>query len=124
MLETLKEKVDRKYTHLTGSYVALHEALTALIKKGELISQPINNQLAAISCGIYKGEPILDLDYQEDSEAEVDANFVMTNNNQIIEIQTTAESNPFSEEKFNELFNLAKKGIYEITKTQEIVLGI
>ena len=109
---------------ITGSYVALHEALTALIKKGELDSQPINNQLAAISCGIYKGEPILDLDYQEDSEAEVDANFVMTNNNQIIEIQTTAESNPFSEEKFNELFNLAKKGIYEITKTQEIVLGI
>ena len=109
---------------ITGSYVALHEALTTLIEKEEITSQPINNQLAAISCGIYKGKPILDLDYNEDSDAEVDANFVMTNNNQIIEIQTTAESNPISEEKFNELFNLAKKGIYEITKTQDIVLGI
>tara|TARA_Y100000739_G_C20545830_1_gene435837 strand:+ start:383 stop:1123 length:741 start_codon:yes stop_codon:yes gene_type:complete len=109
---------------ITGSYVALHEALTTLIKKGQIISQPINNQLAAISCGIYKGKSILDLDYKEDSEAEVDANFVMTNNNQIIEIQTTAESKPFSEEKFNELFNLAKKGIYEISKTQGEVLGI
>ena len=88
------------------------------MSKGLLRNNPIISQIAAVSCGIYKGEVILDLDYEEDSDAEVDANFVLASNGKIIEIQGTAEKNPFSEEQFIELMRMAKIGASELFKIQ------
>lgn len=79
--------------------------------------------MAAISCGIYKGQPILDLDYIEDSEAEADANFVLTSDGRIIEIQATAEQMPFSEEQYTRLMILARKGINELLHLQRTALA-
>lgn len=79
--------------------------------------------VAAVSCGIYKNQPVLDLDYAEDSTAETDANFVMTGAGGIVEIQGTAEGAPFSEDEFLELLKLARKGINELVATQRQVLG-
>jgi len=109
---------------ITGGYVALHLALQGLVNKGLLRSLPLTDQLAAISCGIYKGEAVLDLDYDEDSVAEADSNFVLTRKGGIVEIQGTAEDYPFSEEQFIKLFSLAKQGIAEITELQHKALGI
>ena len=81
------------------------------------------HECAAISCGIYKGQPVLDLDYDEDSTAETDANFVLTGKGGIVEIQGTAEEEPFSEEDFLELMRLAKKGVSELVATQRKALG-
>ena len=92
------------------------------MKEKQLKKDPIKEFLAAISCGIYRGEAILDLDYKEDSEAEADANFVMTENNKIIEIQATAEQFPFTEKKFAELMSLAKFGIIQIIEKQKEIL--
>ena len=85
---------------------------------------PIRHQVAAISCGIIDGVPLLDLDYIEDSSADVDANFVFTNSGEIVEIQTTAEITPFSEEALLQMMVLARKGISEITTLQRQVLEI
>ena len=106
---------------ITGAYIALKQAIDVLIEKGKIESSPITSQVAAISCGIYKGEAVLDLDYNEDSQAETDANFVLTSNGGIVEIQGTAEKDPFTEEQFLEMFNLAKKGIKELTEKQNEV---
>ena len=92
------------------------------MESNEIKKDPIREYLGAVSCGIYRGKPILDLDYKEDSEAEADANFVITEKNKIIEIQATAEQYPFSEKKFSELMDLAKSGIEEIIKKQKSVL--
>ncbi|WP_419235228.1 ribonuclease PH [Rickettsia endosymbiont of Nabis limbatus] len=107
---------------ITGSYVALHLAIRSLMKKRILKINPLINQVAAISCGIYKGQPILDLDYLEDSDAEVDSNFVFAGNGNLIEIQGTAEKKPFSEEQFLEMLKLAKAGASELFKLQNQVL--
>lgn len=103
---------------ITAAYVSLHLALQKLNKKGVISHFPLTDSLAAVSCGIYEDTPILDLDYAEDSTAEVDANFVLTGSGKIVEIQTTAEKHPFSEEKFLKLLSLAHLGIKEITVHQ------
>jgi ribonuclease PH len=108
---------------ITGAYVALKLATAGLIRSGALSADPVKNSIAAISCGIYKGTPVLDLDYPEDSNAEADANFVLTGTGGIVEIQGTAEADPFSEEAFLQLMELAKKGVGELTTFQTMALA-
>ncbi len=109
---------------ITGGYVAMHLAMQHLVNIGALDEIPMSNSVAAISCGIYKGDPVLDLDYDEDCDADTDANFVITGNGGICEIQGTAEKEPFSEEEFIKLLSLAKSGCAELTKIQNDVLGL
>lgn len=104
---------------ITGAYVALQEAINYVMKIGLLKETPLIDSVSAISCGIYNGTPVLDLDYDEDSSAETDANFVLTGNGGIVEIQGTAEQTPFSEEEFLTLLSLAKKGCGELKQLQE-----
>ena len=107
---------------ISGAFIALKHSVNFLMESNEIKKDPIREYLGAVSCGIYRGKPILDLDYKEDSEAEADANFVITEKNKIIEIQATAEQYPFSEKMFSELMDLAKNGIEEIIKKQKGVL--
>ena len=109
---------------ITGSYVALHQALKQLKAAGDIRSDPLTGMVAAISCGIYEGTPVLDLDYAEDSTAEADANFVLTDSGNIIEIQGTAEKTPFDEASFLKLLGLARKGIGELFQHQRKALGL
>ena len=109
---------------ITGGYIALYLALKNLVSKQVLPRVPLSDQVAAISCGIYKGYPVLDLDYSEDSSAEADCNFVLTGAGGIIEIQATAEKEPFSSSVFDELTALAKCGVAELVRLQETVLDI
>lgn len=109
---------------ITGAYVALHLAFQHLQRIGVLKEIPLIDQVAAISCGIYNGVPVLDLDYPEDSNAGADANFVLTGRGGIVEIQGTAEDKPFQEEEFLTLLSLARKGIAELTAMQRAVLGL
>ncbi|EDP62142.1 molecular chaperone DnaK [alpha proteobacterium BAL199] len=104
---------------ITGSWVALHQAMSTLLRFGAVKSLPLTDKVAAISCGIYKGQPVLDLDYAEDSNCETDANFVLTGRGGIVEIQATAEAEPFEEAAFHELLRLARKGIGELAVLQE-----
>ncbi len=108
---------------ITGAYVALHQAFRRMVDLGILKTIPLTDQVAAISCGLYKGTPVLDLDYAEDSNAEADANFVLTANQGIVEIQGTAEEKPFAPEQFHELMMLARKGVDELTVLQRGILG-
>ena len=107
---------------ITGAYVALHQAFHGLVKAGEIERIPLTDQIAAISCGIYKGEAVLDLDYDEDSVADTDANFVLTGSGGIVEVQGTAEGKPLSEDQFLELMALAKLGIERLTALQRETL--
>ena len=109
---------------ITGAYVALHQAFTKLIDLGMLAAIPFTDQVAAISCGIYNGVAVLDLDYDEDSAAETDANFVLADGGGIVEIQGTAEASPFSEAQFMELLGLARKGTQELAAIQRAALGL
>ncbi len=109
---------------ITGAYVALYLAFKRLIDLGILDAIPLIGELAAVSSGLYKGMPVLDLDYEEDSAAEADANFVLTGNGEIVELQGTAEDKPFSEQHFLELFALARKGVGELVVLQRAALGI
>ena len=109
---------------ITGGYIALHSALTNLVSKQVIPRVPLSEQVAAISCGIYKGYPVLDLDYSEDSSAEADCNFVLTATGGIIEIQATAENEPFSPSVFDELTELAKYGVAELVDLQKTVLDM
>jgi ribonuclease PH len=109
---------------ITGGYVALHMALAKLVKSGVLKSLPITDFVAAVSCGVYKDIPVLDLDYAEDSKADVDANFIMTGKGALIEIQGTGEGRPFSKQEFTALMDLADKGIKELIALQMKALGI
>lgn len=108
---------------VTGAWVALAQAVKWMQDTGMLSESPIRDQVAAISCGIYEGNCVLDLDYPEDSTADTDANFVMTGSGGIVEIQGTAEGDPFSEESFGELMGLAKKGIGELLDLQRKAVG-
>jgi ribonuclease PH len=103
---------------ITGSYVALHRALSGLVTAGLIPSLPLTDSVAAISCGVCDGAAVLDLDYAEDSTAETDANFVLTGSGKIIEIQATAEGAPFDEEIFAAMLRLARAGIAELTRLQ------
>lgn len=103
---------------ITGCYVALYNAFDYLMTIGLLKEMPLKDSIAAISVGIYGGVPVLDLDYAEDSTADTDANFVITGSGGIVEIQGTAEKDPFSEAEFLELLNLAKKGCADLKEIQ------
>lgn len=105
---------------ITGAWVALFDCMTWMKARDLITSEVITGQVAAISCGIYDGAEVLDLDYAEDSTAETDANFVMTDKGGIVEIQGTAEADPFSEAQFAELMRLAKKGIDELCNLQKL----
>ena len=102
---------------ITGGWVALRLAINALMKSGDVISDPLSDPVSAISCGIYAGQPVLDLDYPEDSEAGVDGNFVMTGN-RLIEVQMSAEGATFSREQMDELLTLAEKGSAKLAAEQ------
>ncbi len=109
---------------ITGGYVALYFAFKSLVDSHILHDIPLTDELAAVSCGICKGETVLDLEYSEDSKAEADANFVLTGSGKIVEIQATAEDSPFSEEEFFELMRLAKKGTQEIVSLQRELMEL
>src|SRR3954464_11863651 len=109
---------------ITGSYVALHQALAKFVTAGTLASMPLNDSVAAISCGVYEGVAVLDLDYAEDSQAMTDANFVLTGSGGIVEIQATAEGAPFDEAEFARMLALARAGIAELTARQRAALGL
>lgn len=103
---------------ITGGYVAMMLAVKHLMSIGLLTETPVVDSIAAISCGIYKGESVLDLDYIEDSNAEADSNFVLTGKGGIVEIQATAEDFSFTDEQFAEMMSLAKKGCGELAEIQ------
>ncbi len=107
---------------ITGGFVALADAIRHLMAKGRLKHDPLTGQVASVSVGIYRGTPVLDLDYAEDSNAETDMNVVMTGDGRFIEIQGTAEGHPFSEEEMNAMLALAKKGIAGLIDAQRRVL--
>ena len=109
---------------ITGSYVALYQALAKLVASGSLASMPLGDSVAAISCGVFEGVAVLDLDYAEDSQAMTDANFVLTGSGGIVEIQATAEGAPFDEAVFGEMLALARAGIAELAARQRAVLGL
>jgi ribonuclease PH len=108
---------------ITGGYVALELGLKRLVAEGKLTSVPLTGTLAAVSCGIVDGEPLLDLDYVEDSGAEVDANVVMTGDGGLVEVQATAERTPLSRAHLDELLALAQHGIDRLRAAQAAVVG-
>jgi len=109
---------------ITGAYVALHDAISHLLAKGLITESPLCDSVAAISVGIYKGEPVLDLDYIEDSDCDTDMNVVMTGSGGFVEIQGTAEGTPFRRDEMNSILDLAQTGIAELILKQKIALGI
>jgi len=108
---------------ITGGWVALRLAVNKLMKTGEVISDPMTDPVAAVSCGIYAGQPVLDLDYPEDSEAGVDGNFVMTGSGRLIEVQMSAEGATFSREQMDKLLALAEQGVADLVAAQRAAVG-
>ena len=104
---------------ITGGWVALRLAVNKLLKSGAIVSDPLTDHVAAVSCGIYAGQPVLDLDYPEDSEAGVDGNFIMTGAGQLIEVQMSAEGATFSRPQMNQLMDLAEAGIAQLVAAQK-----
>ena len=109
---------------ITGAYVALALACRYLVEEGVIKTNPLSAQVAAVSCGIYKDVPVLDLDYPEDSDAQVDANFVMATGGKLIEIQGTGEQRAFSRDEFNALMDLAQSGCEDLFAAQRKALGL
>jgi ribonuclease PH len=109
---------------VTGSYVALHQALQWMVSTALIGALPLRDSVAAISCGVIAGTPVLDLDYAEDSQAQTDANFVLTATGGIVEIQATAEGAPFDEGLFTEMLRLARTGVGELVRHQRAALGL
>lgn len=103
---------------ITGGWVALRLAVNKLLEAGAIISDPLLSPVAAVSCGIYAGQPVLDLDYLEDSEAGVDGNFVMTGDHRLIEVQMSAEGSTFARGDLDKLMDLAEKGVAELVAAQ------
>ena len=108
---------------ITGAWVALHDCIQWMRARDMVPDGVLKDQVAAVSAGIYQGTPILDLDYAEDSEADADANFVMTGSGGIVEVQGTAEKEPFSQELFDQLMALARKGIKELLSLQQLTVA-
>ncbi len=108
---------------ITGGWVALRLAVGKLMKAGDVISDPMTDPVAAVSCGIYAGQPVLDLDYPEDSEAGVDGNFIMTASKRLIEVQMSAEGSTYSRDQMNQLLDLAEKGVDELVAAQLAATG-
>jgi len=107
---------------ITGGWVALRLAVKKLMKLGDVVSDPMIDPVAAVSCGIYAGQPVLDLDYPEDSEAGVDGNFIMTGSKQLIEVQMSAEGATYSRDQMNHLLDLAEKGVSELVTAQKVAV--
>ncbi|HXQ45801.1 MAG TPA: ribonuclease PH, partial [Caulobacteraceae bacterium] len=107
---------------ITGAWIALHDCLAWMKARDMLRQDPLRGHIAAVSCGICNASAVLDLDYAEDSEAETDANFVMTGDGRLVEIQATAEKDPFSEEQLGQLLALARKGIAKLVDLQKIAV--
>jgi ribonuclease PH len=108
---------------LTGAWVALADCIGWMKSRNMIKTNVLRDNVAAISCGIYKGTPVLDLDYAEDSEADTDANFVMTGDGRIIEVQGTAEKTPFSQDEFLALMALARKGVARLVDLQKMAVA-
>jgi ribonuclease PH len=108
---------------ITGGCVAMADAVSHLLKAGKLEANPIRNMVASVSVGIYQGIPVLDLDYAEDSNAETDMNVVMNSDGGFIEVQGTAEAAPFTEEEFQQMMALAKRGIADLVRVQKMALA-
>ena len=108
---------------ITGAWVALHDALAWMAARNMIKTNVLRDHVAAVSCGLYGGEAILDLDYAEDSEADADANFVMTGSGGIVEVQGTAETDPFTQEQFDRLMALARRGIAELVALQKLTVA-
>lgn len=104
---------------ITGGWVALRLAVNKLMKAGDVTSDPLLDPVAAVSCGIYAGQPVLDLDYPEDSDAGVDGNFIMTGSGRLIEVQMSAEGATFSRAQMDQLMDLAEKGVSELVTAQK-----
>ena len=108
---------------ITGAYVALHDAISFLLKSGKINESPLKDAVAAISVGVYKGTPVLDLDYIEDSDCDTDMNVVMTGKGGFVEIQGTAEGEPFDRDAMNAMLDLAAHGIQQLIIEQNKALG-
>ncbi len=108
---------------ITGAWVALHDCIQWMKLRDMVEDGVLRDHVAAVSCGIYKGTPVLDLDYAEDSSADADSNFVMTGSGGIVEVQGTAETTAFSQESFDQLMALAKKGIGELVALQKLTVA-
>lgn len=108
---------------ITGAWVALHDCVQWMAARDMVQPTAITDHIAAVSCGIYKDTPVLDLDYLEDSDAETDANFVMTGAGGLVEVQATAEGKPFSEDEFAALLALARHGIGELVSMQKLTVA-
>ena len=109
---------------ITGGFVALYQACGLLVSSGRIESLPFSNMVAAVSCGIYEDQVIVDLDYDEDSSAIVDSNFVMTEHGDIVEVQVTAEKEPFPQTQLDSMIGLAQKAIGQIAEKQKEALGV
>lgn len=107
---------------ITGAWVALSDCISWMRQRNMVTGKVLKDNVAAISCGIYQGTPVLDLDYDEDSSAQTDANFVMTGSGGIVEIQGTAEQEPFSEDELKQLLDLAKSGIGQLVSLQNLAI--
>lgn len=107
---------------ISGGFVALYQAIQKLLSEKRISVNPIREFVAAVSCDIYDGQAVLDVDYKEDSSSQVDMNFILTESEKIVEIQGTAEGFPFTEEEFNQMLNLAKSGIKQIINKQKEAL--
>ena len=108
---------------ITGAWLALHDACAGLVAQGKLAASPLLDHVAAISVGIYKGVPVLDLDYPEDSDCDTDMNVIMTGSGGIVEIQGTAEGEPFTRAQMNQLVDMAEAGIKELIARQKAILA-
>ena len=108
---------------ITGAYVALHDAISFLLKNGKISESPLKDSVAAISVGVYQGKPVLDLDYIEDSDCDTDMNVVMTGKGGFVEIQGTAEGEPFERDAMNAMLDLAAHGIQQLIIEQNKALG-
>ena len=109
---------------ITGAWVALHLAFRHCMKANIIATMPLKGQVAAVSCGLWQGTPVLDLDYEEDSRAQADANFVLTGTGGLVEVQGTAEGDPFSEAELLALLKLARGGTEELFRRQRAAVGI
>ena len=108
---------------ITGGYVALADAIQHLLDRGELKTSPLTGLVASVSVGVYKGTPVLDLDYAEDCNAETDMNVVMDDQGNFIEVQGTAEGHPFSRDELMRMLDLAEGGIFRLIEAQKAALG-
>jgi ribonuclease PH len=108
---------------ITGGWIALRLAVNKLLKAGDIVTDPLVSEVAAVSCGIYAGQAVLDLDYPEDSEAGVDGNFILRGDGQLIEVQMSAEGSTYSRQDMNNLMDLAEAGVAELVTAQKAAVG-